>query len=205
MSILGSPRTSPAAPGRPRGLRRLLHRRRPLLATAAAAFLLFVSSAPAHAYEPVGVVHTEQVQAGPYRMTVGFSEWPLRAMQSLDFTFAPDSGISGKSGDLTIDAPGMEADDAESELVRHPRKRDAWGLDVQAMPDSGKADFTFAVTGPQGEGKGTLRDVAVLGQPGPPLSVSWGVCALPVVGMLTYLTVGWRRNRPSERVADLIA
>lgn len=182
------------------------HRRtRALLAAAAAAFLTFVSSTPAQAYEPVGIVHTEKVRAGPYDVTVGFSEWPLRAMQSLDFTFVPADGIAGKSGELTIDAPGMEAEDAESELVRHPRKRDVWGLDVQAMPASGEADFTFAVKGPRGEGRGTLRDVAVLGQPGPPLSVSWAVCALPVVGMLAYLAAGWRRNKPSERVPDLVA
>ncbi|AQW54696.1 hypothetical protein [Streptomyces violaceusniger] len=51
---------------------------------------------------------------------------------------------------------------------------------------------------------GTLRNVGVLDQPGPPLAISWTVCAIPPVGMLAYLAVGWRRNRPSEKVATLI-
>ncbi|MGW7616420.1 hypothetical protein ACWGLG_11295 [Streptomyces antimycoticus] len=40
--------------------------------------------------------------------------------------------------------------------------------------------------------------------PGPPLAISWTVCAIPPVGMLAYLAVGWRRNKPSEKVATLI-
>ncbi|MFS8359085.1 hypothetical protein ACLVWO_05905 [Streptomyces sp. CWNU-52H] len=197
------PQTShvPHSPG-PRRTRR---GPRSVLVAAAALFMLAASSAPALAYEPVRTVHTEQVQAGPYRITVGFSEWPLRALQSLDFTFAPEGGLAGKSGDLSIDAPDMEADDAESELVRHPRKHDVWGLDIQAMPAPGTADFTFEIKGPQGRGTGTLRAVPVLDQPGPPLALSWGICALPALGMLSYLVVGWRRNKPSGRVADLIA
>ncbi|CPZ69439.1 Hypothetical protein ERS075661_01127 [Mycobacteroides abscessus] len=62
-------------------------------------------SAPANAYAPVNVVHTEHVAAGPYALTIGFSTWPLRAMQSLDFTFIPADGITGKSGTLTIVSP----------------------------------------------------------------------------------------------------
>ncbi|WP_419707222.1 hypothetical protein [Promicromonospora sp. NFX87] len=51
------------------------------------AALLLTNAAPASAFEPVTIVHTERVEAGPYRITVGFSRWPIRAMQSLDFTF----------------------------------------------------------------------------------------------------------------------
>ena len=187
-------------------LRHLVRRVRGLaFALSATGALLFVSSAPAAAYEPVGIVHTEQVQAGPYRVTVGFSEWPLRAMQSLDFTFVPEGGIAGKSGHLTIAAPGMDADEADAALARHPRKRDVWGLDVLAMAEPGRSTFTFDVNGPEGRGKGTLQGVPVLEQPGPPLSLSWTACALPVLGMVTFLGVGWRRNKPSERVASLVA
>ncbi|WP_200302911.1 hypothetical protein [Streptomyces adelaidensis] len=185
--------------------RRVLgHARRLVPAVIVAVALLGVSTAPASAYAPVGIVHTERVQAGPYTVTVGFSEWPLRAMQSLDFTFAPDGGIAGKSGTLTVDGPGVEANMQENPLSRHPRKRDVWGLDVQALPEPGTWSFTFDIDGRAGHGSGTLRDVPVLEQPGPPLAVSWAVCALPLVGMLTYLTVGWRRNKPSEKVATLI-
>ncbi|ASQ99973.1 hypothetical protein [Streptomyces sp. 11-1-2] len=180
------------------------HARRLVLTVAAALTLVAVSTAPAAAYAPVGVVHTERVQAGPYTITVGFSEWPLRAMQSLDFTFAPADGVAGKSGPLTLDGPGIDADDRESPLGRHPRKRDVWGLDVQALPEPGTVSFTFDIDGPAGRGRGTLRNVGVLDQPGPPVAISWTVCAIPPVGMLAYLAVGWRRNRPSEKVATLI-
>jgi hypothetical protein len=64
-----------------------------------------VTAAPAMAYEPVNIVHTEHVQAGPYDLTVGFSTWPLRAMQSLDFTFAPDGGLDGKTGTFMRTGP----------------------------------------------------------------------------------------------------
>ncbi|WP_220446627.1 hypothetical protein [Nonomuraea deserti] len=63
---------------------------------------------PEQAYAPVEVVHTERVQAGPYHLIVGFSTWPLRAMQSLDFTLVPDGGLTGKSGTLSMTGPGMK-------------------------------------------------------------------------------------------------
>ncbi|MGW5334647.1 hypothetical protein [Streptomyces bauhiniae] len=166
--------------------------------------LVMVSATPATAYAPVGIVHTEQVNVGPYEVTVGFSEWPLRAMQSLDFTFIPEDGIAGKSGTLTIDGPGMEADDRETELSRHPRQRDVWGLDIYALPEAGTWDLTFDIDGDAGHGRGTLEDIAVLDQPGPPLALSWTVVALPSAGMLTFLAVGWRRNKPGKKVDSLL-
>ncbi|MCQ8187769.1 hypothetical protein [Streptomyces rugosispiralis] len=180
------------------------HARRLAPAIVAALALVAVSSTPATAYAPVGVVHTERVKAGPYTVTVGFSEWPLRAMESLDFTFAPADGLAGKSGRLTLDGPGIDADDRETPLSRHPRKRDVWGLDVQALPEPGAWSLTFDIDGRAGHGRGTLPNVTVLDQPGPPLAISWTVCAIPLVGMLAYLAVGWRRNKPSERVAALV-
>ncbi|MFJ6544631.1 hypothetical protein ACIQMP_28810 [Streptomyces sp. NPDC091385] len=180
------------------------HLRAAATAVVAALAFLLVPIAPASAYAPVGIVHTEQVQAGPYRVTVGFSQWPLRAMQSLDFTFAPAGGIAGKSGTLTIDGPGLDKDDRVSPLSRHPRKLDVWGLDVAALPEPGKWDFTFALDGPAGHGRGTLHAIDVLDQPGPPLAASWTVCAVPPLAMLTFLTVGWRRSRPGRRVAELV-
>lgn len=191
-----------AARTAPRGPRGRVHRL--LLAAAAALALALAAGAPAAAYAPVGIVHTEKVEAGPYTVTVGFSEWPLRALQSLDFTFAPEGGIAHKSGTLTIDGPGLDDEDRTSSLARHPRKLDVWGLDVQALPEAGKWDFTFALDGHAGPARGTLRDVAVLDQPGPPLAVSWTLCAIPPVGMLAYLAAGWRRNNPAAKLSTLV-
>ncbi|MET7336997.1 hypothetical protein [Nonomuraea sp. NPDC005650] len=162
----------------------------------------YAPAEPEQAYAPVEVVHTERVQAGPYGLTVGFSTWPLRAMQSLDFTFAPDGGLSGKSGTLSMTGPGMKPGMRKvSPLSRHPRERSVWGLDIRSLPTAGQWSLTFTVNGPKGEGTGTLGNVTVLEQPGPPLALSWTLCALPVFGLIAFLVVAWRRHRPSRRLA----
>jgi hypothetical protein len=150
----------------------------------------------AAAYQPVNIVHTERVQAGPYGLTVGFSVWPLRAMQSLDFTFIPDGGIDGRSGTLTMIAPaGGRA--RTQPLARHPRRRDVWGLDVRSLNAQGDWTFRFAIDGPQGRGVGELSNLTVLPQPGPPMALSWSVSILPLIGILGFLVVAWRRTRPA--------
>ncbi|QUQ62450.1 hypothetical protein [Kutzneria sp. CA-103260] len=169
-----------------------------LLVVLAALVLPVATAAPAFAYEPVNIVHTERVQAGPYGLTVGFSTWPLRAMQSLDFTFIPDGGITGKSGTLVRTGPAGGHSRAVP-LARHPRKRDVWGLDVSSLSTEGTWKFTFALDGPQGHGEGTVP-LTVLSQPGPPLALSWIVCSLPFLGLIAFLVVAWRRVRPSMLV-----
>jgi hypothetical protein len=170
---------------------------------AAAALVAVVATlavaTPALAYPPVDIVHTEQVTAGPYHLTVGFSTWPVRAMRSLDFTFMPDGGIAGKSGYLTIGGPATGDDGRRSHLVRHPRKRDAWGLDVRALDHPGTYSFGFAIDGPQGHGEGTLSGVEVLSQPGPPLAISWTVGSLPGIALIVLIAVAWRRTRPARQ------
>ncbi|HEY0534701.1 MAG TPA: hypothetical protein VGD29_24200 [Actinoplanes sp.] len=170
---------------------------------AAAALIALVAglavATPARAYPPVDIVHTERVTAGPYHLTVGFSTWPIRAMRSLDFTFMPDGGIAGKSGYLTISGSGHRAERRHSPLVRHPRKRDAWGLDVLALDRSGTYSFGFEIDGPQGHGEGTLTGVEVLRQPGPPLAISWTVGSLPGVALIVLIAVAWWRTRPAKQ------
>jgi hypothetical protein len=161
--------------------------------------LCLAAAAPAMAYPPVDIVHTERVQAGPYGVTVGFSVWPIRAMQSLDFTFVLDGGIAGKSGTLIQDRPGVKPDEQATPLVRHPRKYDAWGLDVRALNAPGTYNFGFVIDGPQGPGQGTLQGLQVLNQPGPPLALSWTVRSLPFLGLVAFLVVAWRRTRPGRQ------
>jgi hypothetical protein len=156
-------------------------------------------AAQAMAYAPVNIVHTERVQAGPYRVTVGFSVWPIRAMQSLDFSFMPDGGIAGKSGTLIITGPGVQPDERSTPLVRHPRKPDAWGLDVQAFNAPGTYSLEFVINGPQGQGRGTLSDVTILNQPGPPLPLSWTIGLLPFIALIVFIAVAWRRTKPGAQ------
>ena len=84
-------------------------------------------------------------------------------------------------------------------LARHPRKRDVWGLDTQSLSRAGVYSLRFAVDGPQGHGEGTLSGVEVLGQPGPPLALSWTVGVLPLVALVALIVVAWRRVRPGRR------
>ncbi|MEV6102234.1 hypothetical protein [Nocardia sp. NPDC051981] len=169
-----------------------------LLATAATILAILGltagTAATASAYQPVNIVHTEHVQAGPYSLTVGFSEWPLRAMQSLDFTFIPDGGIEDKTGTLTEYQPNGKVRRAEP-LSRHPRKRDVWGLDVRSLDEQGAWTFHFVIDGPQGRGEGDLANLPVLQQPGPPLGVSWAVSTIPLIGLIAFLAYAWRRSR----------
>lgn len=152
--------------------------------------LLLATALPAAAFEPVEIVHTEQAQAGPYRITVGFSTWPVRAMQSLDFTFAPDGGIAGRSG--TFDVIGPEVDYSQP-LARHPRMREVWGMDVQSLPSPGEWTIRFTVDGPEGRGVGELPAFTVLEQPGPPFGLSWAISTIPLWGLIALIVVAWRR------------
>ncbi|MDR7274733.1 hypothetical protein [Catenuloplanes atrovinosus] len=178
---------------------------RPRIAAAVAAVaLVLLPASPAAAYEPVNIVHTEQVQAGPYTVTIGFSRWPLRSMQSLDFSFIPDGGIADKTGTVLAGGAAAPSDLTEEQpLSRHPRRRDVWGLDVFSMEAPGEHTYTFRINGPLGEGVGTTRPLTVLDQPGPPLALSWAICAVPITSLVVFLAVAWRRSRPSRHLPAL--
>jgi hypothetical protein len=173
-------------------------RLRAMVAMLCAVAALSIGAAPAAAADPLDyVVHTEHVQVGPYPLTVGFTVWPLRAMQSLDFTFEPDGGIAGKSGTITAIAPDGRKD--ADRLSRHPRNREVWGLDVESLNSSGTWTLRFTIDGPQGEGTGEL-DVDVLEQPGPPLTLSWLVGLTPLALTSAFFAVVWIRTSPRRDV-----
>jgi hypothetical protein len=172
--------------------------RKTVLALLGVVGLLFGTAGTALAYEPVNIVHTEQVQVGPYALTVGFSTWPVKALQSLDFTFVPDGGIEGKSGTLGLTRPGAPKRKANP-LVRHPRKLDVWGLDVKALDEPGDWTFTFTVNGSDGPGTGELV-LPVQEQPGPPMGLSWAISTVPLFGLVALIVVAWRRTREDTSV-----
>lgn len=167
--------------------------RKTLLGLLGTAALLFGLTTPALAFEPVNVVHTEKVKAGPYDLTIGFSTWPVKAMQSLDFTFVPENGIEGKKGRLTLFREGVKDDGGP--LARHPRKREVWGLDIFALPEPGTWTMRFDVDGPAGAGTGELKNLQVMEQPGPPMGLSWAISTIPLFGLIALIVVAWRRTR----------
>ena len=167
--------------------------RKTLLGLVGTVALLLGLAAPSLAFEPVNVVHTEKVQAGPYNLTIGFSTWPVKAMQSLDFTFAPEDGIADKKGTLTMVWGGEPVEDGP--LARHPRKREVWGLDIFALPEPGTWTFRFDVEGPAGTATGELKNLQVMEQPGPPMGLSWAISTIPLFGLIALIVVAWRRTR----------
>jgi hypothetical protein len=163
--------------------------------------LLLGLAAPAHAagaqdYAPVVIVHQEHLAAGPYELTVGFSTWPVRAQQSLDFTFEPAGGIDRFTGTLVVVSPAGEEENLRRPpgvdgLPRHPRQPAAWGLDVFALDEPGDWTFTFGLDGPLGPATATMT-VPVLEQPGPPRGLSWLISTVPlfvIVGLLAAAVV----------------
>ncbi|HEX2300013.1 MAG TPA: hypothetical protein VHH34_16130 [Pseudonocardiaceae bacterium] len=165
--------------------------------------LIGLFAAPAApAQPPVTVVHTETADVGPYQMRVSFSEWPLRAQRSLDFLFVPEGGIAGLRGTLRMVGPSgtefrpqlQSAGPEGRTLVRHPRARQAWGLDIVALPEEGVWRFEFALDGPRGPGTGTVT-LPVGPRPGPPAAASWAVGLLPVAAAGVAATALWARGR----------
>ena len=156
------------------------------------------SAATASAGAPIAdIVHTERVQVGPYEVTAGFTVWPVRAMQSLEWTFLPDGGIADKSGTLAEISPDGVTE--EGPYARHPRDRSMWGLDVHSVPSPGVWTYRFVIDGPQGRGTGELR-VDVLEQPGPPIAPMWVIGLIPVTLGVVFLVVVWFRTGSSREV-----
>jgi hypothetical protein len=165
---------------------------RACLALLCAVLVVSIGAAPSAAAGPLDyVVHSERVHVGPYPMTVGFTVWPIRAMQSLDFLFEPDGGIADKSGTVTQIAP--DGRDRSRRLSRHPRDRSVWGLDVHSLDASGTWTLRFEIDGPQGAGTGELT-VDVLKQPGPPLPLSWAIGLIPLALALAFYVAVWVRT-----------
>ncbi len=164
-----------------------------MAATAAALLLLVPLSAQAHSADP----HHETIQAGPYTVLVGFSEWPMRAERSLDITFEPEGGIADKSATLRLtDAQGEVYESGA--LGRHPRMREMWGLDLIALPTAGDWTIELTVEGPEGSGAATLSGIPVGERPGPPPLPFWIVAALPLLFLLALGVRGWRAVRPGK-------
>ncbi|MGX7828542.1 hypothetical protein ACTG9Q_25960 [Actinokineospora sp. 24-640] len=108
--------------------------------------------------------------------------------------FAPEGGIEGKSGTLTQISPAGRTYRPQP-LARHPRARDVWGLDIYALQQEGTWTFRFTIDGPQGQGIGELPNLTVLEQPGPPMALSWAISTLPLIGLVAFLSIAWRRTR----------
>ncbi|SPL88724.1 unnamed protein product [[Actinomadura] parvosata subsp. kistnae] len=190
----------------------------PAASPAAARTTLAASPAPAPASAAAGapplpgeIVHTETVRMSDRStITVSFTEWPIRALQSLDFTFEPAGGVEGRTGLVTTVSPSgdraglkgivLQRRGDSIVLPRHPRARQVWGLDVVSLPEEGTWRFEFVVEGPGGTSTGVLP-IQAIAPPGPPLALSWTIALVPWAPVALLLAYGWRRARTIRRAA----
>ncbi len=167
------------------------------------AVLAMVVTSPVASAQALEIVHSERIPLGGGTLDVSFTDWPVKAGRSLDFTFEPRGGIEGRTGTVRAIAPSGEpkalgivglAGETDMKLPRHPQARHVWGLDVVALPEEGQWRFEFTVRGPDGVTTGTLP-IAVAPAPGPPAAVSWVVGMAPWAVALLVLARRWLRVR----------
>jgi hypothetical protein len=150
-------------------------------------------------------VHSETVPLGASNLTASFTDWPVKAWRSLEMTFVPTGGIADRTAEIKSVSPSGEAvpvgvsgllasDPEHVQLPRHPRARDAWGLDLVALPEEGLWHLEFTVQGPEGTSTATLP-IQVGPTPGPPLALSWTLGLLPWLAVVPFLIRGWIRSR----------
>ena len=140
--------------------------------------------------------HTEQLEVGDLKLTVGFTEWPLQAERSLDMTFNPEGGIAGKTVMARFIKPdGTPSFDAQP-LPRFPRDRTVWGFDSQAFPAQGKWRLELSIDNQ----KATLL-LNVLERPaGPPGNLITALALIPILAVFVLAIRAWLRVRPLRQL-----
>jgi hypothetical protein len=152
------------------------------------------------------VKHQEIVQAGPYRVVVGFSEWPMQAERSLHITYLPDGGITGLKGVRKfIPAGGLSEDQKgrypfDYRFVRFTRDQSVWGDDDISFAAPGARTLEISIDGPKGKGVGRLENLSIGERPaGPPASLIYALSLIPVLALLVISARSWRQVRPGSR------
>jgi hypothetical protein len=167
--------------------------------------LLFLLLSQSFAQPPIEIIHTEKLQAGPYQLEIGFSRWPVQAGRSLDIVFSVEGGVEDKIGTLTLVTANPQTLNRQKKtnqpfpLERHPRMREAWGLDEFAFPSDGQWTFDIAVDGPQGEGKGSLAVMLLEPPKFLPHPVNWVIAFLPLIALLVITVMVWQRDKPNRQ------
>jgi hypothetical protein len=152
------------------------------------------------------IKHQEIVQAGPYRVVVGFSEWPVQAERSLHITFTPDGGITELKGVRKfIPAGGLSEDQKDrypfdARLLRFTRDQSTWGDDDISFTTEGNYALEISVDGPKGKGIGRLENLMIGERPaGPPAVLIYALSLVPVLALLVISARAWRQVRPGSR------
>jgi hypothetical protein len=152
------------------------------------------------------IKHQEIVQAGPYRVVVGFSEWPMRAERSLHIMYTLDGGLPGLKGVRKfIPAGGLSEDQKDrypfdARLLRFTRDPSIWGDDDISFESSGTRTLEIGIDGPKGKGVGRLENLMIGERPaGPPAALIYALSLVPVLALLVIATRAWRQVLPGSR------
>jgi hypothetical protein len=180
---------------------------RTLIAPALVSVMVFCSSLSfAQSKVETPIKHQETVQAGPYRVVVGFSEWPLQAERSLHITYSPDGGIGGLKGVRKfVPAGGLSEDQKDrypfdARFFRFTRDQSTWGDDDISLTTEGNYALEISVDGPKGKGVGRLENLNFGERPaGPPASLIYALSLIPVLALLVISARAWRQVRPGSR------
>lgn len=162
-------------------------------------FLLIYTSAEAHVVGSFTPVYTEQIQAGPYTLIVGFNEYPIKAQKSLLVTIYASGGISDKTGSYTLVPEGEKpaGNSLHGSLLSYPGVPDAWVLQLEGIPKQGEWTWEFTVNGPDGQGIGNLEHFQVTPPPKIPKWFGWLIGIFPLYGLIWF---GLRDNRHARRL-----
>lgn len=145
------------------------------------------------------IKHTERLEIGGLKLSVGFTEWPLQAERSLDLTFSPTGGIAGKSGTVRVIRPNGQVW-FEQPLPRFPRDRTVWGFDSQAFPTQGNWKLELSINNQ----KATLP-LTVLERPaGPPSNLITALALIPILAVFVLATRAWLRVKPLRQLESKI-
>jgi hypothetical protein len=149
------------------------------------------------------IKHTENIRVGQTNVRLDFTDFPVRHERSLDITFAPDGGITGKTATVNLIGPNKEfiswlnPNRETKPLPRFPRDRSMWGLDSIAMVAEGTWMLELTI-----DGQSARVPLEVLARPdGPTNNQILLLAMLPFVGLIVVATRGWMRLQPTRHVA----
>jgi hypothetical protein len=149
------------------------------------------------------IKHSENIRVGQTNVRMDFTDFPVRHERSLDITFAPDGGITGKTATVNLIGPNNEfiswlnPNRETKPLPRFPRDRSMWGLDSIAMVAEGKWMLELTIDGQTGR-----VPLEVLARPAGPSNNQILVLAmLPFVGLIIVATRGWLQLQPTRHMA----